>query len=139
MGFSKFGVTDPQVIFNALSVGYRHFDLAQTYNNNLQHVRQGLSLAFAPLSKGGIGIERKNMRFKFYATHLTRLLKVCQENNWEKPFANEIQINPYVYCPKKDIAPTMAYSPLGFNAAFIILQDDTMQSIAGKIGITTAQ
>ena len=26
MGFGTFGVTDPQVIFNALSVGYRHLD-----------------------------------------------------------------------------------------------------------------
>ena len=29
MGFGTFGVTDPQVIFNALSVGYRHLDLAE--------------------------------------------------------------------------------------------------------------
>jgi diketogulonate reductase-like aldo/keto reductase len=59
MRFDTFGVTDPKVIFNALSVGYRHLDLAEIYNN-LQHVRQGLSLAFAPLSEGGLGIERKD-------------------------------------------------------------------------------
>ena len=209
MGFGTSGVTDPQVILNALSVGYRHLDLAENYNN-LQHVRQGLSLAFAPLSEGGLGIERKDVWLtmkipltsidninglltevgtsyfdlllyhypdsmfdskaqvelswrrlseqskaavrrigvsNFYASHLTRLLEVCQEYNLEKPFANEIQINPYVYCLEKDSIDLcanngiqlIAYSPLGFNAAFIMLQDDTMQSIAGKIGISTAQ
>ena len=60
MGFGTFGVTNPQVIFNTLSVVYRHLDLAENYNN-LQHVRQGLSLAFAPLSEGGLGIERKDV------------------------------------------------------------------------------
>ena len=209
MGFGTSGVTDPQVILNALSVGYRHLDLAENYNN-LQHVRQGLSLSFAPLSEGGLGIERKDVWLtmkipltsidninglltevgtsyfdlllyhypdsmfdskaqvelswrrlseqskaavrrigvsNFYVSHLTRLLEVCQEYNLEKPFANEIQINPYVYCQEKDSIDLcakngiqlIAYSPLGFNAAFIILQDDTMQSISGKIGISTAQ
>ena len=65
----------------------------------------------------------------------------------EKPFANEIQINPYVYCLEKDTldpcfqnnVQLIAYSPLGFNAASIVLQDTGMQSIAEKIGITTAQ
>ena len=37
------------------------------------------------------------------------------------------------------LAKLIAYSPLGFNAAFILLQDTGMQSIAEKIGITTAQ
>ena len=209
MGFGTFGVTNPQVIFNALSVGYRHLDLAENYNN-LQHVRQGLSLAFAPLSEGGLGIERKDIWItmkipvksidnmngllaevgtdyfdlllyhypdslfdskaqleqawrrlteqskavvrrigisNFYAPHLTRLLEVCQENNLEKPFANEIQINPYVYCLAKDIIDLcsnngiqlIAYSPLGFHASRLILEDDTLQSIAGTIGISTAQ
>jgi diketogulonate reductase-like aldo/keto reductase len=29
----------------------------------------------------------------FCASHLTKLLDVCQEFNLEKPFANEVQIN----------------------------------------------
>ena len=41
MGFGKFSVKTLIVIFNALSVGYRHLDLAESYNN-LKHVRQGL-------------------------------------------------------------------------------------------------
>ena len=35
-------------------------DLAQNYNN-LQHVKQALSIAFAPLTEGGLGIERKDI------------------------------------------------------------------------------
>jgi diketogulonate reductase-like aldo/keto reductase len=65
----------------------------------------------------------------------------------EKPFANEIKINPYVYCLVKDTLDLcfqnsiqlIAYSPLGFNAAWIVLKDTGMVSIAGEIGITTAQ
>ncbi len=77
----------------------------------------------------------------FYASHLTKLFDVCQEFNLEKPFANEVQINPYVYC--LDLCfqyniQLIAYSPLGFNAATIVLQDTGMQTIAEEIGITTA-
>ena len=83
----------------------------------------------------------------FYASHLTKLFDVCQEFNLEKPFANEIQINPFVYCLEKDTLDLcfqnniqlIAYSPLGFDAAPIVLQDTKMQSIAEEIGITTAQ
>ena len=58
---SQCSVENPMVIFNALSVGYRHLDLAESYNNQ-QHVRQGLSFAFAPLSEGGLlGIERQDV------------------------------------------------------------------------------
>ena len=83
----------------------------------------------------------------FYAPHLTKLFDVCREFNLEKPFANEIQINPFVYCLEKDTLDLcfqnniqlIAYSPLGFNAATIVLQDTGMQTIAKEIGITTAQ
>ncbi len=83
----------------------------------------------------------------FYAPHLTKLFDVCQEFNLEKPFANEVQINPYVYRLEKETIDLcfqyniqlIAYSPLEFNAAFIVLQDTGMQAIAEDIGITTAQ
>ena len=209
IGFGTFGVINPMVIFNALSVGYRHLDLAESYNN-LQHVRQGLSLAFAPLSEGGLGIERQDVWLtmkipvksidnintllaavgtdyfdlllyhfpgsmcdseaelkaswgqmtdqpksvvrrigvsNFYAPQLTRLLDVCEQFDFEKPFANEIQINPYVYHLEKNTMDLcfiygiqlIAYSPLGFHASRLILEDDTLQSIAGHIGISAAQ
>ena len=62
IGFGTYAVKTPQVIYNALSVGYRHLDLAENYNN-LKHVKQALSLAFAPLTEGGLGIERKDIWF----------------------------------------------------------------------------
>ena len=210
IGFGTYAVKTPQVIYNALSVRYRHLDLAENYNN-LKHVKKALSQALAPLTEGGLGIERKDIwitmkipvqsidnigellaevgteyfdlvlyhypfsmfdskeqlreswlymtmlkrsRFvkrigvsNFYASHLTKLFDVCQEFNLEKPFANEVQINPYVYCLEKDTLDLcfqnniqlIAYSPLGFNAATIVLQDTGMQTIAKEIGITTAQ
>ncbi len=33
IGFGTYAVKTPQVIYNALSVGYRHLDLAENYNN----------------------------------------------------------------------------------------------------------
>ena len=56
MGFGTYEVKTPQVIYNALSVGYRHLDLAENYNN-LQQIKQQQNLALAPLTKGGLGIE----------------------------------------------------------------------------------
>jgi diketogulonate reductase-like aldo/keto reductase len=211
MGFGTYAVQNPMVIYNALSVGYRHLDLAEQYNN-LPQVKHALTLAFAPLAEGGLGLERKDiwitmkipvqsinnisvllaevgtdyfdlllyhypfsmfdskaqlkesweymtllkqsswavMRIgvsNFYASHLTKLFDVCQEFNLEKPFANEIQINPYVYCLEKDTLDLclqnsiqlIAYSPLGFNFSRIVLDDIEMLSIAEEIGITTAQ
>ena len=43
-----------------MSVGYRHLDLAENYNN-LQHVKQALSQALAPLTEGGLGNERMDI------------------------------------------------------------------------------
>ena len=59
----------------------------------------------------------------------------------EKPFANEVQINPYVYCLEKETLDLcfeyniqlIAYSPLRFNAATIVLQDTGMHTIAEDI------
>ena len=210
IGFGTYAVKTPQVIYNALSVGYRHLDLAENYDN-LHHIKKALSQALAPLTVGGLGIERKDIwitmkipvqsidnigallaevgtdyfdlvlyhypfsmfdskeqlreswlymtmlkRSKFvkrigvsnfYASHLTKLFDVCQEFNLEKPFANEVQINPYVYCLEKKTIDLcfqyniqlIAYSPLGFDAATIVLEDTGMQTIAKEVGITTAQ
>ena len=60
IGFGTYAVNTPQVIYNALSIGYRHLDLAENYNN-LHHVKQSLSLALASLKEGGLGIERKDV------------------------------------------------------------------------------
>ncbi len=185
MRFWTYAVNTPQVIYNALSVGYRHLDLAENYNN-LNHVKLqqpvqsinkidallagvrtdyfDLLLIHYPFSMfdskeqlksswkymNGLKQWRAVKRIgvsNFYASHLTKLVNVCQEFNLEKPFANEIQINPYVYCLEKDTldlcfqnnVQLIAYSPLRFNTSCIVLQDTGMQSIAEEIGITRAQ
>jgi diketogulonate reductase-like aldo/keto reductase len=60
IGFGTYAVKTQQVIYNSLSVGYRHLDLAENYNN-LQLVKQALSQALPPLTEGGLGIERKDI------------------------------------------------------------------------------
>ena len=60
IGFGTYAVKTPEIIYNALSVGYRHLDLAENYNN-LTHVKKALSQALAPLTEGGLGIERKDI------------------------------------------------------------------------------
>jgi diketogulonate reductase-like aldo/keto reductase len=60
IGFGTYAVKTPQVIYNALSVGYRHLDLAENYNH-LKHVKKALSQALAPLTEGGLEIERKDI------------------------------------------------------------------------------
>ena len=60
IGFGTYAVKPPQAIYNALSIGYRHLDLAANYNN-LQNVKQQQQLAVAPLTKGGLGIEVNEM------------------------------------------------------------------------------
>jgi diketogulonate reductase-like aldo/keto reductase len=43
IGFGTYAVKTPQVLYNALSVGCRHLDLAENYNN-LQHVKRLLGI-----------------------------------------------------------------------------------------------
>jgi diketogulonate reductase-like aldo/keto reductase len=77
-GGGTFAVKTPQVIYNALSVGYRHLDLAENYNN-LQHVKQALSLALAPLTEGGLGIERKDIWITVPVTSINNINTLLAE------------------------------------------------------------
>jgi diketogulonate reductase-like aldo/keto reductase len=57
MGFGTYGIDDSNVITNALKIGYRHFDLADTYGN-LKEVKAALQNALLPVEEGGLGIQR---------------------------------------------------------------------------------
>ena len=57
MGFGTYGINDSNVITNALKIGYRHFDLADTYGN-LEEVKAALQNALLPVEEGGLGIHR---------------------------------------------------------------------------------
>ena len=50
-------------------------DLAENYNN-LQHVKQALLLALAPLTEGGLGIERKDIWITMKVTTLQSINKL---------------------------------------------------------------
>ena len=234
MGFGTYDVHDHNILLNAFKIGYRHFDLAESYYN-LKYVKAALTIALQPVEEGGLGIPRDEIwltmkvntfSFKwndeaetsleldgiicldrrpspeefirsllaevgteyfdlvlyhhpehifnsketlikawrmmadlatvlvrrvgvsnFYITHITRLLEICEECNLKKPFANEIQINPYIYqserdliqlCSSNDIA-LIAYSSLGFDGAKKLLADPLLLEIAHRIEVSTPQ
>jgi diketogulonate reductase-like aldo/keto reductase len=60
MGFGTCNVYDPAVIENAFKIGYRHFDLAESYSN-LAMVKTALDLATSPFSKGGFGLSFRSI------------------------------------------------------------------------------
>jgi len=141
IGFGTYAVKSPQVIYNALSVGYRHLDLAANYNN-LQNVKKQQQLAVAPLTKGGLGIEVNEM------ICLWETLFPDDQNYFQlhqiKDLVSSIPMHGSMHAwselsGEQALATLIAYSPLEFNATFIVLQDTVMQSIAEKIGITKAQ
>ena len=124
-----------------MSIGYRHLDLAANYNN-LQNVKQQQQLAVAPLTKGGLGIEVNEM------ICLWEALFPDDQNYFQlhqiKDLVSSIPMHGSMHAwselfGEQALATLIAYSPLGFNATFIVLQDTVMQSIAEKIGITKAQ
>lgn len=213
MGFGTFSVKDPRMILNAFAIGYRHFDLAESYGN-LPAVKHAISHALLATSEGGFGIPRDEIWLtmkitnlkedgvahinnllsavgveyfdlllfhypyrifesknkleaawrqmtelpkhlikhvgvsNIYVEHLLRLLMVCKRLNLDKPYANEIEINPYVYsqdeqkviflCEENDIQ-LIAYSPLGYANGLIMLTDEKLWEIAETLSITTAQ
>ncbi len=215
MGFGTYNINDPNVITNALKIGYRHFDLAHSYGN-LEEVKAALQNALLPVEEGGLGIHRdeiwltmKVMTLKFniqspevyirkllasvgtdyfdlvlyhhprdffdsreslivawktmtglpetivrrvgvsnfYIPHITRLLKICEDCNFKKPFANEIQINPYIYQSERDLIhfcsangiTLIAYSPLGYIGAEKLLGDPKLLDFSRRIEVSTAQ
>jgi diketogulonate reductase-like aldo/keto reductase len=219
MGFGTYDISDPNVLTNALKIGYRHFDLADSYIN-LEEMKPALTSALRPVEDGGLGIERdeiwltmkvSTLNFKshfnirtpeghirrllalvgteyfdlvlyhhpreffasreslimawstmtglpntivrrvgvsnYYIPHITRLLNICDDFNMRKPYANQIQINPYIYQSERDLInlcslngiALIAYSPLGFNMAKKLLGDPTLLGIAQEIEVTPAQ
>lgn len=68
-------------IFNALSIGYRHLDLAQNYSN-LDAVSDALKKAFKPKDEGGLGLKREDIWLTmksdgpFTQMHISSLLEL---------------------------------------------------------------
>ena len=81
----------------------------------------------------------------FYKQHLTRLLKYCNDSDLDVPYANEIQINPYVmpeetidFCKCWNIR-LIAYCPLGFVFSKQLLGEANVQQIANETKCDPAQ
>ena len=55
MGFGTYDVHDHNILLNAFKIGYRHFDLAESYYN-LKYVKAALTIALQPVEEGGLGI-----------------------------------------------------------------------------------
>jgi hypothetical protein len=107
-----------------------------------EDVKQQQQLAVAPLTKGGLGIEVNEM------ICLWEALFPDDQNYFQlhqiKDLVSSIPMHGSMHAwselfGEQALATLIAYSPLEFNATFIVLQDTVMQSIAEKIGITKAQ
>jgi 2,5-diketo-D-gluconate reductase A len=79
MGFGTYKVESAKVLIQAIKIGYRHFDLAEAYDN-LEMVNQ----TFKFVSNGGIkNTERKDffVTMKIHSLsdrdHIIRLLDAC--------------------------------------------------------------
>ena len=208
MGFGTYLIDSPDSIINAFKIGYRHFDLAESYRN-LEIVKIALTTALLPVCQGGLGIRREeiwltmklskinssdhinsllvsvgteyfdlvlyhypfehfgskeqlkyswqqlsehmNVRkigvSNFYCEHLTRLIDICTEFDLQKPFANEIQLNLYVFAGEKDLIALcerynislLAYCPLGFFYSHALLSSKELVKISRELGASPAQ
>lgn len=80
-----------------------------------------------------------------YRAHLERLLDVCMRCNLHPPYANEIEIHPFLqeqafveFCQKCGIR-LIAYSPLGYASCSMILESETLAKAAIKWKASAAQ
>eukprot|EP01035_Chromulina_nebulosa_P025483 gene25483-33255_t len=60
MGFGTYDIKEPNVLTNEFKVGYRHFDLAQSFFNS-EYVKAALTTALRPVEEGGLGILREEL------------------------------------------------------------------------------
>ena len=129
-------------------VGTEYFDLVLYHHpEHIFHSKETLIKSWRMMADLTTVLVRRVGVSNFYITHITRLLEICEESNLKKPFANEIQINPYIYqserdliqlCSSNDIA-LIAYSSLGFDGAKKLLADPQLLEIAQRIEVSTPQ
>jgi diketogulonate reductase-like aldo/keto reductase len=146
----SFNLRSPEEFIRRLlaEVGTEYFDLVLYHRpGQLFQSRDTLFQAWRLMANLPTVLVRRVGVSNFYIPHITRLLDICVEYNLRKPFANEIQINPYIYqserdlinlCSSYDIA-LIAYSPLGYDGAEKLLADPKLLEIAQTTDISTAQ
>ena len=81
----------------------------------------------------------------FYEPHLMRLLAICDREDLQKPYANEIEVNLWskkqgvvTYCQDHDIH-VIAYSPLGYHCSAPLLESTPLHQLAEAIHASPAQ
>lgn len=81
----------------------------------------------------------------FYRFHMERLLRICEEQNLRLPYADEIEISPWVqeeefdtYCKQWNIR-LIAYSPLSYVNSSSLLQLGQLTDKASRLNATAAQ
>lgn len=202
IGMGTFRVKDKNLLIHAIFQGYRHFDLAENYDN-LEIVKEALQFAFSQgLSRSEFWITMKvffikneahidrllealglqyfdlllfhgpfhlfenedslfrNWQFicsfqsfkvrragvsNFYRPHLERLLLICADHDLPHPFANQIQMSPFVFdedllsfCRDADIK-IISYSPLGFEYSNMLLHNNFLLQIANSLHVSAAE
>ena len=141
--------TPNELILRLLAeVGTEYFDLVLFHHPRfLFDSKETLMNAWRMMADLTTVLVRRVGVSNFYITHIPRLLEICEESNLKKPFANELQINPYIYqserdliqlCSSNDIA-LIAYSPLGYDGAEKLLADPKLMEMAQTTDISTAQ
>ena len=133
-------------LLNAVGVGY--FDLFLIHfptAGGLFDDKETLTAKWRALAQMGQDKIKRIGVSNFYEPHLQRLLAVCEEEELPFPYANQCLINPWApntslvdFCEAHGIG-VMAYSPLGYAYAPLILADDTLQTIAKELNATPAQ
>lgn len=80
-----------------------------------------------------------------YPGHLSRLVAVCDKHQLPKPFSNEVESN--LLCPndatikfcRDSGIQVIAYSPLGYNMSSMILESETLVTVADSMDATPTQ
>ena len=146
----SFNLRSPEEFIRRLlaEVGTDYFDLVLYHRpGQLFQSRDTLFQAWRMMANLPTVLVRRVGVSNFYIPHIARLLDICGEYNLRKPFANEIQINPYIYQSETDLInlcrfyniALIAYSPLGYDGAEKLLADPKLMEIAQTTDISTAQ
>lgn len=127
-------------------VGVNYFDLFLIHHpQEICSDETSLSKSWRSLSR----IEKTKLKHigvsNFYKPHLSRLLAVCKKEGLPKPFANEFEMNLLAKNPtlvqtcKQNNIKMIAYSPLGYATAPLLLSNPSLKKVAKKVKSTPAQ
>lgn len=154
MKSDRYSLQDMKRYLKILNVDYLDtFMLHHPHMNGSFNSEQSLHKAWGEIC----GLPNELVRTKgvsnCYPGHLKRLIEVCKKYNLTKPFSNEVESN--LICPNHETIAyskahdikVIAYSPLGYNLAKSLLEDEKLfgflsnplLTIAKELKVTPAQ